>query len=315
MIINTGMRTDVPAFYAEWFANRIKAGYVCVRNPYNPLQVTRYSLNPDVVDVITFCTKNPRPMLQHMDLLKPYGQYWFVTITPYGRDIEPNVPPKEDVMQDFIALSERLGADCMGWRYDPIFLSDTYTVERHILKFECMAQTLAGHTHSCVISFIDLYQKVRRNFPEAREVSHADKMTLGKEFARIAGKYDMVLRPCAEGNELERYGADCSGCMTQAIYEQALGARLNVPANKSQRKECACLLGRDIGQYDTCGHLCRYCYANSDKSAVRANMRLHDPKSPLLVGRLMDVDIVHEAKQERWVDRQMRLEDLFSNSI
>lgn len=270
MIINTGMRTDIPAFYAEWFANRIRDGYVCTRNPYNPIQVTKYSLNPDVVDIIAFCTKNPHPMLAYMDVLKPYAQYWFVTITPYGTDIEPNVPPNEEVMQDFVALANQLGADSMGWRYDPILLSDTYTVERHISGFERMAETLAGHTHSCVISFIDLYQKVRRNFPEAREVSHADKMTLGKEFARIAGKYDMVLRPCAEGNELERYGADCSGCMTQAIYEQALGARLNVPAN----------------------------------------MRLHDPKSPLLVGRLMDTDIVHDAKQESWVDRQMRLEDL-----
>ena len=95
MIIQTGMRTDIPAFYSEWLVNRIKEKYVLVRNPYNPSQVTKYSLSPDVVDLIAFCTKNPAPMLPHMDILKPYGQYWFVTITPYGRDIEPNVPAKE----------------------------------------------------------------------------------------------------------------------------------------------------------------------------------------------------------------------------
>ena len=106
MIIHTGMRTDIPAFYSEWFLHRIQEGMVCVRNPYNPSQVTKYSLSPEVVDLIAFCTKNPAPMLSHMDALKPYGQYWFVTITPYGRDIEPNVPDKEIVMEHFKQLSD-----------------------------------------------------------------------------------------------------------------------------------------------------------------------------------------------------------------
>ena len=90
MIINTGQRTDIPAFYSDWFANRLTEGFVCVRNPYYPEQVSRYRLDPSVVDCIGFCTKNPEPMFQYSDLLKEYGQYWFVTITPYGRDIEPN---------------------------------------------------------------------------------------------------------------------------------------------------------------------------------------------------------------------------------
>lgn len=118
MIIQTGMRTDIPAFYAEWFVNRIKEGFVLVRNPYNPIQVTRYSLSPEVVDLIAFCTKNPAPMLSHMEALKPYGQYWFVTITPYGKEIELNVPPKELVMESFKRLSDIVGADSMGWLYD-----------------------------------------------------------------------------------------------------------------------------------------------------------------------------------------------------
>lgn len=111
MIIQTGMRTDIPAFYSEWFVNRIKEGYVLVRNPYNESQVTRYSLSPDFVDLIAFCTKNPAPMLSRMDVLKDYGQYWFVTITPYGRDIEPNVPDKPVVMENFKRLSDIVGVD------------------------------------------------------------------------------------------------------------------------------------------------------------------------------------------------------------
>lgn len=132
MVLQTGMRTDIPAFYSEWFANRLKEGYVYTRNPYNPSHVTKYLINPDVVDLIGFCTKNPAPMFQYMNLLKTYGQYWFVTITPYGKEIEPNVPEKEKVMDDFIKLSDMVGADACGWRYDPIFVSETYTVDRHI---------------------------------------------------------------------------------------------------------------------------------------------------------------------------------------
>ena len=174
MIINTGMRTDIPAFYHEWLINRIKEGFVLVRNPYNPSQVTRYSLAPEVVDLIAFCTKNPAPMLRYMDVLKPYGQYWFVTITPYGKDIEPNVPDKQKVMEDFKKLSDIVSVDSVGWRYDPIFVDDKHNVDWHINQFEQMAATLSGYTKTCVISFIDIYKKVERNFPDARAIVFDD---------------------------------------------------------------------------------------------------------------------------------------------
>ena len=141
-----------------------------VRNPYQPQQVTRYTFSPSVVDLIAFCSKNPAPMLSHMDFLKTYGMYWFVTITPYGKEIEPLVPDVEAVIDTFRQLAEITGPDSMGWRYDPIFLNETYTPEVHIQKFTQIAQALEGYTHTCVISFIDLYQKVRRNFPEAQAV-------------------------------------------------------------------------------------------------------------------------------------------------
>ncbi len=308
MIINTGQRTDIPAFYSEWFVNRLQAGFVLVRNPYNPSSVTRYRLSPDVVDLIGFCTKNPAPMLPHMDLLRPFGQYWFVTITPYGRVIEPHVPSKLQVLDSFRKLSDTVGPDSMGWRYDPIFISDTYPVERHIKAFEYMAGALAGYTHTAVISFIDLYEKTRRNFPEARPVTREQRLTLGKAFTDIGRRYGMTIRPCGEGDELAQFGADCGGCMTVAVYEQALDQRLKVPSRPPARKECACYLGGDIGAYNTCGHLCRYCYANADADTVRRNMAAHDPKSPLLTGHLRPDDQVREAIQESWIDRQMRME-------
>lgn len=310
MIIQTGMRTDIPAFYSKWFLNRIKEGYVCVRNPYNPKQVTKYSLSPEVVDLIAFCTKNPLPMLPFLDKLKPYGQYWFVTITPYGRDIEPNVPDKETVMEGFKELSDVVGADSMGWRYDPIFIDKKHSVEWHISEFEKMAEILAGYTKTCVISFIDIYKKVERNFPEAKSVRAEDRAVIGKAFVKIASKYEMVLKPCAEGEDLAKYGADCSGCMTVHTFETALNSRLEVPKRKKNQRngECACLLGTDIGAYDTCGHLCKYCYANVNPVLVKENMRKHNPDSPFLIGGYMPGDIVCEAIQKSWIDRQIRLE-------
>ena len=312
MIIQTGMRKDIPAFYSKWFLNRIKEGYVLVRNPYNERQVTRYRLAPDVVDLIAFCTKNPTPMLPYMNVLKPYGQYWFVTITPYGRDIEPNVPDKEKVMDDLKKLSDIVGVDSMGWRYDPILVDDKHSVEWHITEFEKMVENLCGYTKSCVISFIDIYKKVERNFRGAREVSKKDRITLGKEFIKIAGKFGMTIRPCAEGAELTLYGADCSGCMTVNTFETALHVHLDVPKRKTNQRngQCACLLGVDIGAYDTCGHLCKYCYANSNTELVKENMKKHNPMSPFLLGESMPGDVIHEAKQESWIDHQLMLDTL-----
>lgn len=305
MIINTGMRTDIPAFYSEWFMNRIHEGYVLVRNPYRPDWITRYELSPDVVDCLAFCTKNPAPMLRYIDELKRFHQYWFVTITPYDKDIEPNVPPKEQVMQDFAALSEAVGTNCIAWRYDPIFIDNTYTIERHISDFETMCRALSGYTNVCVISFIDLYEKVMRNFPQVRTVTSQERIAIGKTFAEIGSRYGITVKACAEGNDLARYGVDCKGCMTKETFEQAIGNRIDVPKKKSQRAECSCVLGTDIGAYDTCGHLCRYCYANSNRENVRRNMKIHDPKSPFLIGTLNDGEIIHQAEQVSWIDNQL----------
>lgn len=307
MIINTGQRTDIPAFYADWFANRLRAGFVCVRNPYNPQQVSRYRLDPAVVDVIGFCTKNPAPMFPYMNLLKDYGQYWFVTITPYGRDIEPNVPEKHGLLDTFKKLSELVGIDAIGWRYDPIFLSERYTVDYHLRAFEQMATTLVGYTKTVVISFIDLYAKVRRNFPEVREVAVEQQRALGKTFIGIAASCGMTVKPCAEGEELAAYGAECGGCMRISDYEKAIGKRLKPPKWKGARAECACYLSCDIGAYNTCRHLCRYCYANAEPTVVMARSRLHDVSSPFLVGNYMEGDIIHDVQQKSWIDGQMSL--------
>ena len=307
MILNTGQRTDIPAFYAEWFANRLREGFVCVRNPYNPNQVSRYRLDPSVVDVIGFCTKNPAPMFPYMDLLKPYGQYWFVTITPYGRKIEPNVPDKHRLLEDFRKLSELVGVNAVGWRYDPIFLTERYSEAYHLRAFSQIAAALEGATKTVVISFIDLYPKVRRNFPQVRPVSQEERLRLGRALIEIAARHGMTVKPCAEGDELAPYGADCSGCMQIRDYEAAIGKRLNAPKQKGARAACACYLSCDIGAYNTCRHLCRYCYANAEPEKVLAACRLHDPASPFLIGGFQPNDRIHDVPQRSWIDQQLSL--------
>lgn len=309
MIISAGMRTDIPAFFSQWFYNRIKEGYVCVRNPYNPMQVTKYKLSPDVVDCINFCTKNPEPMINRWDEIEKFRQFWFVTITPYGKDIEPHAPDKEKVIESFQKLSTKVGIQAMSWRYDPIFITEKYSVDFHIQSFEKMAKKLAGYTNQCVISFIDLYEKTKKNFPNVREVSRADRISLGRAFAEIGTNYGIVIRSCCEGTELEPCGVDISGCVTAKVLEAAIGERLVIPkSRKSPRAECNCVLGSDIGAYNTCGHGCVYCYANYDRETVMQNMKRHNPESPFLIGCAKEDDIVKEAKQESYIDGQLRFE-------
>lgn len=301
MIINTGCRTDIPAFYSKWLMNRIREGYVLVRNPYYKSQVTKYSLSPDVVDCLAFCTKNPKPMLQYLDELDKYKQYWFVTITPYGKDIEPMVPDKEDVIRSFKVLSKRIGVDPIGLRYDPIFIGNGFDVKRHIDCFEEITRSLKGYTHNCTISFLDLYEKVKRNAPNIKPPTKEEQIELAKEFSRIGKENDMTIHSCCEKDYLSEYGLKCNGCMSQEIVEKSIKCSLNPPKRKNLRSECNCLMGNDIGAYNTCGHLCKYCYANANKGLVLENMKKHNENSPFLIGGYEDGDKITDARQKSWI--------------
>lgn len=304
MIINTGCRTDIPAFYSKWLMNRIREGFVLVRNPYYPLQVTKYSLSPNVVDCLAFCTKNPEPMLKYLDELEVYKQYWFVTITPYGKDIEPVVPDKEKVIQSFQKLSKHIGIDSIGWRYDPIFINSEFDVEKHIECFENMAKQLKGYTNNCTISFLNLYEKVKRNAPDLRPPTKEEQIEIAKAFVKIGKENAIIIHSCCEKTFLAEYGLECNGCMSQEIIERSIDCKLEPPKRKNLRQECNCLMGNDIGAYNTCGHLCKYCYANSNKSLVIENMKKHNEKSPFLIGDNELEDKITVAKQKSWIENE-----------
>lgn len=315
MILNTGSRTDIPAFYSDWFYHRISEGFVFVRNPYYPTQVTRYRLEPSVVDCLVFCTKNPAPMLPQLPRLDTFQQFWFVTITPYDTDVEPYVPPVDEVTASFRTLSDYLSRKAdfaranpnIGWRYDPIFLSEKYTLDFHLTAFQDMCEKLAGYTSHCVISFIDLYEKTKKNFHGVKPVGTEEQEIITRSFVQIGEKYGIAIRTCNENTQLARFGADVRGCMTQEVIERAIGCTLDMPKKPQARPACACLLSNDIGMYNTCGHGCLYCYANYDRDTVKKNLLQHDPASPFLIGNAFPEDVIHEAKQEKFATGQMKL--------
>ena len=307
MILNTGSRTDIPAYYSEWFYNRIKEGFVYTRNPYNPKLIHSYKLDPSVVDVLVFCTKNPEPMIKRLDEIAHFKQFWGVTLTAYGKDIEPHVPDKHRIIECIKVLSNQFGSQSVEWRYDPIFLSDKYTKEVHLRSFEHIANKLSGSIEVCVVSFIDLYQKTIKNFPSVSEVYLEDQIELIKAFVEIGKKYNIRIKTCLENKILEDYGVDTSGCLTQSVLEKSLNQRLNIPKQTQAREGCDCLLGNDIGSYNSCGHGCVYCYANYDMKLVRENMQKHNKNSPLLIGELNSDDTIKEINQVSYINTQLSL--------
>ncbi|MBP3713530.1 MAG: DUF1848 domain-containing protein [Bacilli bacterium] len=308
MIINTGQRTDIPAFYSKWFINRIREGFVLVRNPFYPKLVTRYKLDPKVVDVIGFCTKNPRPMFKYLDEIKDFGQFWYISITGFEKDLEPNVPPIDQVIEDFKYLSKKVGKNAIAWRYTPIIINEKYTVNYHIKTFERIASELHDYTSLAVYGFVDLYEKLKAHHKEIEECSREDVITISKVFKEIAQKYNLDLRLCSKEKWLDEYGIDTKGCMRIEDYERSINSKLVIKEKREARKGyCSCYLSNDIGAYNSCLHLCSYCYANGEKDLIVRNNKNHDDDSPLLIGHLNEDDVIKDAKQVSNIDRQISL--------
>ncbi|MFH1416161.1 MAG: DUF1848 domain-containing protein [Elusimicrobiota bacterium] len=290
MIISASRRTDIPAYYSDWLINRIKAGFVLIRNPYDPQKVSRINLKPEDVDIIVFWTKNPGPMINKLPILDDMGyEYSFlITITPYGSDIEAELPPKGDLVETFKVLSGKIGRDRTVWRYDPILLGGGIDTGYHIENFSRMARELNGVTGRCIISFIDMYRKCERNLKEldVREPVFDEIRLLGKELALAAVSNGMDIQTCAEQTGLSEFGIGHGKCIDDVLLTKITCKKISSEKDSGQRAECMCVRSADIGMYNTCPANCRYCYANYSMEKVRENVGLHDDLSPLLTGRL-----------------------------
>lgn len=313
MIISASRRTDIPTYYSDWFFNRIKEGFVLVRNPMHNRQISRIKLTPDVVDGIVFWTKNPIPMLDRLDALKDYMYYFQFTITPYGKEIEPNLPTKPDeIMAAFKRLSDAIGPDRVVWRYDPILVSERYSLEYHIRAFRKIAQHLHGYTRKVTISFIDEdYRCVKSNIKELAllDFPALTQMQLSSSLAEIAHSYGLKIDTCAERIELQQFGIKHARCIDDRLFAHLLGCRLDVEKDKTQRLECGCVTSIDIGMYNTCRNGCRYCYANYSQNTVAGNFAKHNPLSPLISGEVGRDDKIHDRVVKSCKDMQLNFGD------
>ncbi len=296
MILSVSRRCDIPAFFGEWFLDRLKEGFVCVRNPYNHSSVSKILLDPLTVDCIVFWTKNAAPFLQYLLQIDELGyRYYFqFTVTPYGKSIEKNVGDKKDVIQVFRSLSQQIGKERVIWRYDPILLTSDVSIDWHISKFREMCEKLKGYTETVVISFLDEYKKL--NKVKYRAPNQDEMLTIGKAFAEIARGNGLQIQTCAEAISIS--GIEKGSCIDKSLIERICGYPLSAQKDKSQRGECLCMESIDIGEYDTCAHLCEYCYANNRIKTIESKMNAHNPTSPLLIGNLEPGDTIHFRKTE-----------------
>lgn len=294
LIISASRRTDIPNYYAPWFIQRLKEGFVLVRNIRNFHQVRRIDLSVEKVACIVFWTKNPAPLMEHLEALACYPYYVHYTITAYETDIEPRVPPIGESVDRFRALADRLGPDRVIWRYDPVFISKTYSMEYHQECFGAIAEKLQGYTRRCVFSFLDIYRNT---------ASHADKIaylpiddgmirTLANDFAKKASQCGIKLTTCAEGYDFTDLGIPSGSCIDPFLIERLSGYSVSLARDRGQRPFCRCAPSVDIGMYNTCLNLCAYCYANYSEQRVHANYAQARIHSPFLIGTLEKDDVV-----------------------
>lgn len=292
MILNVSGRTDIVAFYTEWFINRYKEGYVDVRNPFNPSLVSRIKF--ENVDLIMFCTKNPLPIIKYLkDIDKPI--LFHITLTPYKNDIEPYVPDKTKIIEGIKEISNIIGIDNVCVRYDPIFISDKYTVEYHIKAFSKLCSLLNGYVKKVIVSFIDNYKNVRSNKQYINDLPFTEEIykKIGENFSKIAKENNMTVQTCFEDRNLTKYGFIKGECISSELAFKLTG-KIYKPWKARKERKCNCVEMVDIGAYNTCNHLCKYCYANYDEKQVKNNIKQHDKKSSLLIGELKSNDIIKE---------------------
>jgi hypothetical protein len=277
MIISASRRSDIPGRFAEWFMDRVREGHCDVTNPFNARQVTRVSLLPADVDAVVFWSKNPAPLLPHLDELDRRGFRcgFLVTVNDYPREIEPGVPSLADRVETVRALSGRVGIRSVVWRYDPILLSERMTAEWHMERFRRLAGLLATYVDHVIVSFADFYRKTERRLC-AVEHAMEDRMWrnafhapgaegLVRELIRCSRAAGLPIQSCAEDPSLEAMGIPPGACIDGHWIQRFAGIEVPHIKDPGQREWCRCVPSRDVGQVNTCTIGCRYCYATDGR--------------------------------------------------
>lgn len=315
LVISASRATDIPAFHAQWFMNRLRAGYCLWQNPFNAAQ--QHCISFEKCAAIVFWSKDPRPLLPYLAEIEARGIsfYFQYTLNDYVREaLEPGLPSLSERIATFRELSRRIGWQRVIWRFDPIVMGAGLSVETVLARIRQLASVLAPHTEKLVFSFLDMYQKTRRNLknldPRLRPptADEAYRIAAGIAEMNAALPRPLLLAACAEELELQCFGVEKNSCIDagllcricpgnadiQRIYGRqapqgqgsllplAKGAAGGAIRDPGQRKACGCAPAKDIGRYNTCLHLCAYCYANSSKAAVLREMERADSSSERL---------------------------------
>lgn len=287
-------RTDIVAYYTPWLINRFKTGFVDVRNPINPKMVNRIYFKD--VDIIIFCTKNPIPIIPYLKDIK-IPILFHVTLTGYHDDVEVNIKDKLKIVKAIKEVSEIVGVDNVYVRYDPILINKKYTKEYHVKAFSKINTLLKGYVKKYIISFIDDYKNVRRHARELelQEITKEDIKYIAENFSKIARSSNSTVQTCAE-EDLTKYGFVKDDCITLKEAYRLTG-KLRYKMQKIRKNtNCHCLETVDIGAYNTCLNICKYCYANYNEDLIVKNTKNHDPSSSLLIGQLAKDDIIKVRK-------------------
>jgi len=295
MIISASRRTDIPAVYSRWLMNRIRAGWCVVTNPVNTKQVSRVSLRPEDVDGIVFWSKNPAPMLEHLDELdaRGFAYYFQFTLNDYPKALEPHIPSLDERLATFLKLREHLGSTRVIWRYDPIIISNITPYSFHSDRFAMMAERLKGATHHVMVSVVDYYRKTDRRlstleqqgFSFDRGAASSPGMTrLMTKIAESAIKYGMEIYTCSEGRDFSNCGVPPGRCIDDKLLSNLLQMPVTYPKDPNQREFCLCVVSKDIGMNDTCIHGCPYCYSTKNYDLAKRRHSEHDPNSPAIWG-------------------------------
>ncbi len=304
MILSASRRTDLPALYGEWVTERLRAGEVLVQNPYRAGQAACLKFSPETVDCIVFWTKNPIPFEKYLPQVEKLGykNYYFeYTVTAFGPEWEPGLPPLEERLAAFQRFSGKLGSERVDWRFDPIVIDDAHPPKWYADRFEALCRRLAGCTRRCIISFVDHYAHLGRAFPDT---ALEDMKITAALLAPIAAGYGLPLYTCAEEADLSAYGIGHAACIDREKIEQLIGCSLAVKKDPGQRSACGCAASVDIGAYNTCVNGCAYCYASKSKRAALRNFQSHDPESPLLAGKPNPGLTVTEKQPASWKSGQ-----------
>lgn len=313
MLINVGIRTDIVNHYTEWLYHRFKEGFAYSRNPLFPSKVTRYELTPDKVDAVLFCSKNYAPALPRLhEITGKFHSLFHYTLTPYGKDLEPNIPDRTERVKTLCELSRLVGRERLVWRYDPVLLTRTYSVEYHLEAFAELAERISPFVSRCIFHFVEVFPKLNMYLPQLITFSEADKRRLAEGMGKIAAKNGLLLQTCFPDKTRRYEGVITGACTTLNMIGLANGCSFREVPHKGNKRGCSCIESRDLGWYDTCPNGCRYCNVNHDVEKIKKNRKLHDPHSPILIGNLSESDTVMEGNQPTYITHDSNQMSLFN---